>query len=58
MSCCVVQLRLHCGLVGEAGLRPTHVFRQLIATESQVMAQVPAAVACGSSCGGGSAGAV
>ena len=58
MSCCVVQLRLHCGLAGEAGPMPTHVFRQFIATESQVMAQVPAAVAYGSSCGGGSAGAV
>ena len=53
-----MQLRLHCGLAGEAGPSPTHVFRQFMAAESQVMAQVPAAVACGSSCGGGSAGAV
>ena len=50
-----MQLRLHCGLAGEAVPRPTHVFRQFMATESQVIAQVPA---CGSSCGGGSAGAV
>jgi len=53
-----VQLRLHCGLAGEAGPSPTHVFRQFMAAELQVMAQVPAAVACGSSWGGGSAGAV
>ena len=50
------QAALRIGRLG--GPRPTHVFRQFMATESQVMAQVPAAVACGSSCGGGSAGAV
>jgi len=54
----VVQVRLHCGLAGVLGERATHVFRQLIAAESQVMLQVPAIVACGSSCGGGTGGAV
>jgi hypothetical protein len=36
----------------------THVFRHVIAAESQLMAQAPAADVCGSNCGGGRTGAV
>ena len=57
-SCWVVQLRLHWGLAGVVGERATHVFRQLIAAESQVMAHVPANDDCGSSCGGGNGATV
>jgi hypothetical protein len=54
----VVQVRLHWGLAGVVGERATHVFRQLIAAESQVMAHVPANDDCGSSCGGGNGATV